>query len=140
MVPTDPTRPDAAELLARARYLLLTTFRKDGTGVPTPVWSVPVDGELWVWTAPDAGKTKRVRRNPIVSVVPCGVRGKPHGTPVPARGELVDTADAVRVMPALIAKYGWQARLSLLGHRYRERRGRDPRVAAIRLTVPTSAT
>jgi uncharacterized protein len=127
-------RPE--QVLAGSRYILLTTFRKDGTPVPTPVWSVSMDDELWIWTAPDAGKVKRIRRNGEIRVVPCSLRGRPHGVPVPGHAELVDRSEALRVMAALVAKYGWPARLSLLWHRIDQWRGRDPKVGAIRLTVP----
>ena len=129
---------NAEQVLAESRYILLTTFRKDGTPVPTPVWSVSVGGQLWVWTAPDAGKVKRIRRNGEIRVVPCTLRGHPRGVPVPGRAELVEKRNAIRVMDALVAKYGWQARFSLLSHRFGQWRGRPPRVGAIRLTVPAS--
>jgi len=131
------TAPEQA--LARSGYILLTTFRKDGTPVPTPVWSVPIDDELWVWTAPDAGKVKRIRRNGEIRVVPCSMRGRPRGVPVPGHAELVDRSDALRVMAALVAKYGWVARFSLLSHRFDQWRGREPKVGAIRLRVPAPA-
>ncbi len=125
------------QVLAGSRYILLTTLRKDGTPVPTPVWSVSVDGQLWVWTAPDAGKVKRIRRNGGIRVVPCTLRGRPRGVPVPGWAELVEKQEAIRVLDALVAKYGWQARFSLLAHRFDQWRGREPKVGAIRLTVPS---
>ena len=124
------------QVLTESRYILLTTFRKDGTPVSTPVWSVSVDGQLWVWTAPDAGKVKRLRRNGEIRVVPCTLRGRPRGVPVPGRAELVERPRSLRVMAALVAKYRWQARLTLLSHRFDQWRGREPKVGAIRLTVP----
>ena len=123
--------------MPESRYILLTTLRKDGTPVPTPVWSVSVDGQLWVWTAPDAGKVKRIRRNGGIRVVPCTLRGRPRGVPVPGRAELVEKQEAIRVLDALVAKYGWQARFSLLAYRFDQWRGREPKVGAIRLTVPS---
>ena len=125
------------QVLAGSRYILLTTLRKDGTPVPTPVWSVSVDGQLWVWTAPDAGKVKRIRRNGAIRVVPCTLRGRPRGVPVPGLAELVEKGEAIRVLDALVAKYGWQARFSLLAYRFDQWRGREPKVGAIRLTVPS---
>jgi PPOX class probable F420-dependent enzyme len=131
---TDVVTPE--HVLAESRYILLTTFRKDGTPVPTPVWSVPMGDELWVWTAPEAGKVKRIRQGGEVRVVPCTLRGRPRGVPVPGQAELVEKQDALRVMDALVAKYGWQARFSLLSHRFDQWRGREPEVGAIRLAVP----
>ena len=125
------------QVLAGSRYILLTTLRKDGTPVPTPVWSVSVDGQLWVWTAPNAGKVKRIRRNGGIRVVPCTLRGRPRGVPVPGWAELIEKQEAIRVLDALVAKYGWQARFSLLAYRFDQWRGREPKVGAIRLTVPS---
>ena len=124
------------QVLAECSYILLTTFRKDGTPVSTPVWSVSVDGELWVWTAPDAGKVKRIRRSGEIRVGPCTLRGRPRGVPVPGHAELIERPDALKVMDALVAKYGWPARFSLLSHRFDQWRGGEPKVGAIRLTVP----
>lgn len=63
------------ERLGAAQYLLLTTFRRDGTAVPTPVWVARDGAELVVFTAPNAGKVKRIRRDGAVRVGPCTMRG-----------------------------------------------------------------
>jgi hypothetical protein len=92
--------------LAAEKYVLLTTYRKDGTGVPTPVW-VARDGEsLLVWSAPDAGKVKRVRRDPRVAVAPCTSRGRPTGPEVSGTAELVEGAAAAPVHRAVTSRYG----------------------------------
>ncbi len=53
-----PTHPDLAEL-ARSMFVLLTTYRRDGEAVPTPVW-IADDGErLLVTTGAASGKVKR---------------------------------------------------------------------------------
>ena len=54
--------------LAAEKYVLLTTFRKDGRAVPTPVWAVRDGDALAVWTVSDAGKVKRIRRDGRVTV------------------------------------------------------------------------
>lgn len=115
----------AWEILARSPYVLLTTFRKDGRAVATPVWAAPSDdGRLLVWTAPDAGKVKRIRRSSRVTLVPCSVRGVPIGREIPATARIVDTTDLRPVYRALIAKYGIQAWLTLLPNRVMARLGR----------------
>jgi PPOX class probable F420-dependent enzyme len=90
--------------------MLLTTFRKDGTGVATPVWTVPADdGRIGMWTAAGTGKEKRLRRDPRVTVQACSARGRVKpGEPV-----LAGTAEIVRsgplfeqVQAAIRAKYG----------------------------------
>ncbi|MEV5447304.1 PPOX class F420-dependent oxidoreductase, partial [Streptomyces sp. NPDC052644] len=59
--------------LAAEKYVLLTTFRKDGRAVSTPVWAVRDDDTLAVWTVADSGKVKRIRRDGTVTVAPCDV-------------------------------------------------------------------
>jgi hypothetical protein len=61
------------------KYLLLTTFRKAGTAVPTPIWFAEDNDKLYVKTRADSGKTKRIRNNPQVRVAPCTIRGKVTG-------------------------------------------------------------
>jgi predicted pyridoxine 5'-phosphate oxidase superfamily flavin-nucleotide-binding protein len=60
--------PANAEIqrLGSATYLSLTTFRRDGTPVATPVWASQDGDRLYVWTEADAGKVKRVRSNGAV--------------------------------------------------------------------------
>jgi PPOX class probable F420-dependent enzyme len=109
--------------LSAEKYLLLTTFRKDGRAVPTPVWAVR-DGEaLAVWTRADSGKVKRIRRSGEVTVAPCDVRGRPHGPAVPARATLYGGAETRRVRDLLKHKYRLIGRLSLLGSRLRRGEG-----------------
>lgn len=92
--------------LAEAQYVLLTTFRRDGTGVPTPVWVAPVDGSLGVWTAASSGKIKRIRHSGAVTVAECDRGGAPLGTAVPATATLLDAAGTRRVRRAVRRKYG----------------------------------
>src|SRR3954464_1267787 len=68
--------------LGEGKYLLLTTFRKDGRAVPTPVWVVRDGERLVAWSAMDSGKVKRIRRDGAVEVGPCDVRGRPTGESV----------------------------------------------------------
>lgn len=70
-MPTDATLDE----LADEKFVSLTTFRKNGVGVPTPVW-VGRDGDALVVTTPvGSGKVKRLRRNPTVELRPCSRRG-----------------------------------------------------------------
>ena len=119
--------------LSAEKYILLTTFRKDGRAVPTPVWAVRDGDALAVWTVSDSGKVKRIRRSGDVTVAPCDVRGRPHGPAVPAHASLYDPAGTRRVRDLLKKKYRLLGRLSLLGSRLR--RGESGTVG-IRITVP----
>ncbi|MER7888898.1 PPOX class F420-dependent oxidoreductase [Micromonospora sp. NPDC048909] len=109
--------------LSAEKYILLTTFRKDGQPVPTPVWAVRDGNGLAVWTAADSGKVKRIRNNGTVTVGPCDVRGHPHGVPVPAHASLYDSAGSRRIRGLLKHKYRVLGRLTLLGSRLRRGEG-----------------
>lgn len=91
------------------QYLNLETFRKNGTGVKTPVWFVQEGDSLYVWTQADSGKAKRVRRETPVSVniAPCRGDGHLLGEWVAARAIRDDSSEAVaRVRKLMIKKYG----------------------------------
>lgn len=92
--------------LADAQFVQLTTFRRDGTAVPTPVWVAPFDGALAVWAAASSGKVRRIRRNGAVTVAECDRRGAPLGEPVAGTAVLLDAAGSRRVRGAVRRKYG----------------------------------
>ena len=117
---------DLASIGASA-YALVTTYRKDGRAVPTPVWVVRDGDALAIWTARDAGKVKRVRRDGTVLVGPCDFRGRPTGEQVPGQASILDSAGTERVRGLLRRKYGLSGRLTLWGSRLR--RGLDGTVA-----------
>lgn len=101
----------AAEL-DRHRYMSLATFRRSGTDVATPVWFAAVDGKLYVVSAGNAGKVKRVRNAPRARVSPCDARGGLRGAWQDATARVItDPALIGRIRAALRAKYGWQVRI-----------------------------
>ncbi len=108
--------------LGEGKYLLLTTFRKDGRAVPTPVWVVRDGDALAAWSATDAGKVKRIRRDGKVLVGPCDIKGKPTGESVEARAALLDEVGSDRVRGLVAKKYGIAGKLTLWGSKLR--RGR----------------
>ncbi|MEU2897809.1 PPOX class F420-dependent oxidoreductase [Streptomyces sp. NPDC088106] len=118
--------------LGAGEYLLVTTYRRNGTPVATPVWVVRDGDTLGVWTVAGSGKVKRIRGRGEVLVGPCDVRGRPTGDQVPATAEICDPATTARYRRLLVRKYGVRARLALLGSRLR--RGLDGTVG-IRITL-----
>ncbi|WP_033213142.1 PPOX class F420-dependent oxidoreductase [Kitasatospora phosalacinea] len=113
----------ALDRLAAGKYLLITSYKKDGSAVATPVWVVRDGDALGAWTAADSWKVKRIRRRADVLVGPCDVRGNPSGKPLPAHAEIADAGTTERYRRLLARKYGLLGRLTLLGSRLR--RGRD---------------
>lgn len=102
--------------LAASTYVSLTTFKKAGTAVPTPVW-VSSDGDrLYVWTQGDSGKAKRIRNDGHVLVAPSDSRGALQGSAVSGTARVLDSPDDLaRVGGLHRAKYGLQFRLFDLG-------------------------
>ncbi|PWH13867.1 MAG: PPOX class F420-dependent oxidoreductase [Anaerolineae bacterium] len=89
------------------QYLNLETFRKNGTGVRTPVWFAQEEDSLYVWTQADSGKAKRVRNNPQVNIAPCKADGTLLGEWLPARASRDDSDQALRYVRRLMSrKYG----------------------------------
>ncbi|MFI1069210.1 PPOX class F420-dependent oxidoreductase [Streptomyces puniciscabiei] len=125
----DDTRLDR---LGSGKYLLVTSHRKNGTPVATPVWVVRDGDALGVWTAADSFKVKRIRRRADVLVGPCDLRGNPTGDQIPATAEITDAATTARYRDLIARKYGIIGRLTLLGSRLR--RGLDGTVG-IRVTL-----
>ncbi|GAB4586467.1 PPOX class F420-dependent oxidoreductase [Nocardia sp. IFM 10818] len=98
-----------------ANYVLLTTFKKDGTPVGTAVWAALDAGRLYVWTVTDSWKVKRIRRDPQVTLQPCDVRGKPHGEVVKGTATVLDAAGSDRVRALVKKRYGLQGLLVVTG-------------------------
>lgn len=126
---------DATRFLAEQRYVELTTFRRSGAGVPTPVWIAPDGGDLLVVTVDDTGKTKRLAHTARVELRPCSVRGEvAPGAPRYAGRARVErgAASVARVKRAIGAKYGWWYRALTVAEPVLERLpGRRPRAAVV---------
>lgn len=95
---------------ARSEYVSLTTYRKDGTSVATPVWAAADGDVLYVWTRSDSWKVKRLRNDPRVLVTVCDVRGRIAEGATSAEGtaRLLDKAGTVAVRKVLARKYTWK--------------------------------
>jgi PPOX class probable F420-dependent enzyme len=118
--------------LASERYISLTTFKRDGTPVSTPVWVVSDDGErLLVWSAAKTWKVRRLRRDARVLVAPSNFRGRERGNRLAAHARVIPDPGIDRL---LRRKYGWQKRaLDLLN------RGADARAwATIEISDPAA--
>jgi PPOX class probable F420-dependent enzyme len=93
------------------KYCLLTTFRRSGEGVPTPVWFGLADGRAYVRSELNVGKVKRIRNSPRVTVAPCTMRGKPLGPVAEGHARILPASDEPRAEAALQANYGLLRRL-----------------------------
>jgi PPOX class probable F420-dependent enzyme len=101
--------------LADERYMLLTTFRRDGTSVATPVWVTRYDDQsVAFWTSSGSGKAKRLAHTQRVTVQPSDARGrvKPGTEPVEATARVVSGEELEEIRKRVIEKYGVQTKLT----------------------------
>jgi uncharacterized protein len=122
--------------LAAQKFVSLTTYKKNGDAVATPMW-VGRDGDhLFVWTPADSAKIKRVRNDPRVTLVPCGRVGKPNNDAEPVAGtaEVITEPATVRRLAEVIRhKYGLEYWVVTLIERLAAR-GEKPR-AILRIAL-----
>ena len=98
------------------KYISLTTVRKNGTKVATPVWFGEDSDKLYVMTRSTMGKVKRIRNNPLVEVAPCTMRGKVTGDKLFAHARILPPEEHGHARQAINRKY-WAARLPLIWRR-----------------------
>jgi uncharacterized protein len=93
--------------LGRAQCIALTTFRKTGQAVTTPVWFATSPGTIYVETHADAGKLKRLRHTARVTLAPCTYSGKVTGSVIAGNARiLTESAESTAALAALAKKYG----------------------------------
>jgi PPOX class probable F420-dependent enzyme len=107
MAPTIP-----AEIRGQ-RYISLTTFRKNGVAVRTPVWFGEGNSKLYVMTSSKLGKYKRIRNNGRVKIAPCTMRGKITGPEFSATARIMRAEEFAAARQGINAKY-WLARVPFL--------------------------
>ena len=98
------------------KYISLTTFRKNGAAVATPVWFGEEGDKLYVMTRSDMGKTKRIRNNPQVRIAPCTIRGRVTGADFPATARILPPEEHAHTRQTVTRKY-WLARVPLIWRR-----------------------
>jgi uncharacterized protein len=92
--------------VAKAQYVLLTTFTKDGRPKPTPVW-VALDGDrLLVISQEKSWKVKRIRNTSRVMLAVCDMRGRPKSEAIEATAAILDKSQTGAVYDAIGQRYG----------------------------------
>jgi PPOX class probable F420-dependent enzyme len=107
-----------------SEYVSLTTFRRSGVPVPTPVWAASDGEDLVVWTRTDTGKVKRLRHTARVTVAPCDFRGTTKGDAVDGVAEIIDHAEWPQALAALRRDYGLRFQLGYVTGRVVQRLSR----------------
>jgi PPOX class probable F420-dependent enzyme len=92
--------------VAKAQYVLLTTFTKDGRPKPTPVWAAPDGDRLLVITQEKSWKVKRIRNTPRVTLAVCDMGGHPKSEAIEATATILDKSQTGAVYDAIGREYG----------------------------------
>jgi len=101
--------------LVKENYASLTTFRKNGTAVATPMWFAERDGVIYIYTGATSGKVKRIRNTSRVTLAPCTANGKVTSAAIEGKARIIDDPQEIaRAEAALTQKYGIQRRLLYL--------------------------
>jgi PPOX class probable F420-dependent enzyme len=120
---TNPGRSNADEVELRfqlmafpgEKYMLFTSYKRDGTAVATPVWLVELDGDtLGFYTSSESGKAKRLAHTERVTVQPCNARGvvKAGTAARAATARVVDGAEYEQIHAKVVAKYGMMTKFT----------------------------
>ena len=76
--------------VAKAKYILLTTFTKDGRPKPTPIWAAPDGDRLLVITARRLVEGEADPQHPAGDLAVCDMRGNPKSEAVDATATILD--------------------------------------------------
>jgi PPOX class probable F420-dependent enzyme len=99
--------------LGKEQCIALTTFRKTGRAVTTPVMFAQSLGTIYVGTRADAGKLKRLRRSGQVTLAPCTYSGKVTGAVIAGKARiLTEPQECTVASTALAKKYGFMLPLT----------------------------
>ena len=116
-MPAADPRTNATLALGASDFIQLTTFRRNGEPVPTPVWVVPDGDTLAVFTPAGTGKLKRIGHTPRVTVAVCTRGGRVADDVVPVEAHATatdDPAEVARITRLLADKYGLQFKIFML--------------------------
>lgn len=93
----------------KSKYLLLTTFTKDGRAKPTAIWGVPDGDRLLIITDDESWKVKRIRNTPRVTIAKSGSLGKPKSDEVEGIATILPKSETRRVYNAVLKRYWYHA-------------------------------
>jgi PPOX class probable F420-dependent enzyme len=102
---------DKLSQLSNFKYIDIETYRKNGTGVRTPIWFIIYQGLIYFRSDAKSGKVKRIRNNPHVRIAPCDIRGNVKGNWFDGKVKFADSAESSIVYSMIDKKYGFVATL-----------------------------
>jgi len=94
--------------LNRSRFVSLSTFRKTGVAVPTPVWVAKQGDDLLVTTPSGSGKLKRLRNNPAIEARSCSRMGKVVDNAPIVSGVATIEPETPEIIALFKKKYGFE--------------------------------
>ena len=116
-----------------SHYLSLSSQKRDGNWVNTPVWHAKEDNIFYIFSEGKAGKVKRLRNFTDAKICPCDILGKLQGEWQNVSAEILEGPENKnQAYSALLSKYGWQIRLLDLGSTIA---GKKNKRAFIKLTL-----
>lgn len=110
---------DKLSQLSKFKYINIETFRKNGTGVKTPIWFIVYQGLIYFRTDAKSGKVKRIRNNPHVRIAPCDIRGNLKGSWFDGKVNFADSAESSMVYSMIDKKYGFVTTLIRIFNKFR---------------------
>jgi PPOX class probable F420-dependent enzyme len=94
--------------LDKEKYMSLTTFRKTGEAVVTPMWFAESKGTIYVGTGVNTGKIKRIRHTERVILAACTLSGKVTGSEIEGKARVVSEPQEINAASAALSKkYGF---------------------------------
>ena len=102
-------------MLSDEKYVLFTTYRRNGTPVKTPVWMVGLDHRsMGFYTSSQSGKAKRLAHTDRIILQPCDARGRIKAGSVPVNGiaRLVEGPELDEIRSRVVAKYGFATKIA----------------------------
>ncbi len=122
------------KLLKGHKFCLLTTFRKDGRAVPTPMWFAMDDDALYMATLGNSAKIRRLRHQPKVLIAPCTSNGRPLGPALETTARIIVDPEAMAKGEKLLRKrYGLKRRVFMWGMKFAKDKTRAMIAVPVRL-------
>ena len=110
--------PTTFDEVAQSKFILLTTFTKDGRPKSTPIWAAPDGDRLLVITEEDSWKVKRIRNTARVTLAVCDAKGTPKSEAIDATATILDRSQTGLVYDAIGERYGLMGKVINLFSKY----------------------
>lgn len=91
--------------ISTSKCISLTTFKRDGTKISTPIWFNVIGEKIYVTTEPRAWKVKRIANNPNVEFAVCTQRGKVTGQTFGGTARILPPVELAAVIAAKKRRY-----------------------------------